>query len=1057
MVKSRKGSFFWSIEGWFLLGIMAIALWLRLRGIDWPRYHPDEYPIARWIERGAPDRVYPGGLFVLIRPFRYVWEVLAGWQFQVRYFWGHAEYLREPIDYILLGRVFNALLGTGTVALVFAISRIVTGRAAWGLVSAAFLAFSQFHVEHSHYAQTDIPMVFMLSMALWCWVKHIAESRRMWWLLAGLLCGFAAGTKFTLNVLVIPWLIYCALAALQQPRRRWVRVPLWIVGGLFLFALGLFWANPNLTRWNSFMEGLAYERNRVYGETVANMGLLAGDLAIRRMAHLYHLVRAALTLGWEWLALSLLGAPLVLCRPQRRFWVPILLVPALYTYYWIMMSPWVRNQEFLNFVPFLAIFAVMPVHYLWRFHSISFVRPIGLVLLSVALFGTAQRSFRTSSIYGWADTRLLAERWLQRHEPDGLMVGTERYAIVNPRGWRRDVDMVARLGLEAARETGLDLFISQGTLAHRGMDHPITKELYPHYAESYQRFAEGTELLKSWSLLPSRSTRTTFNSIQVELFGLQRGSGRYRWEHTLPQPVWVSELPYETIYPHGRHLGAGVAVEVTEWGRTIGVSSRQGLQEPVYVIVYTRERPADVRVRGFGRSRRVALAPFDVTVLALQRPVWRPRFGHIERISLIAQPIRHVHEIPCYARVAFSLDEVDRILADIQRSPPLTAEAFTALRASYDAVIHADPADIEFQGASAFYYNQFARVHLLNKVDTPNQTSVHLSLLPPPRDAGPHDQYYRNIWETGVKRMAAPMRLAFSLRMTLPNGSIRQESTVRFRETHSYKLLAELDGFEMNEDSQKIELQLSRGHYGPLAIQIESEQPLKIELIDPELTWNFLDVVSYFMDEQTIAMAERSVANGRPGEAINWLGSLDIPPDDPLNLSYRRVLFEAGRAASHPSVEAWAANVLEIAPHHAGALMQRENKGLKAESLSEMKAPPNRVFAPYLRLDDLDWRPAEARAIVTFAVLQDYPPPLVAVSLRQRRRGWRSILKVPIMPDRPIMTGERFEVSLDMGQVNPAPDSVAIAVESSVPWVTGRLRVYGSRAEQIRISEIVEQ
>ena len=106
------------LTGWIkllLVGLLLSAWAVRFQGINWPRFHPDEPTIARWIEDSADDGIirhhgYPAGFFNLLRPVRAA--VLAGQQLTHQWaFWqGSLDVRKDPkVDDLLLARHFNAL------------------------------------------------------------------------------------------------------------------------------------------------------------------------------------------------------------------------------------------------------------------------------------------------------------------------------------------------------------------------------------------------------------------------------------------------------------------------------------------------------------------------------------------------------------------------------------------------------------------------------------------------------------------------------------------------------------------------------------------------------------------------------------------------------------------------------------------------------------------------------------------------------------------------------------------------------------------------------------
>jgi 4-amino-4-deoxy-L-arabinose transferase-like glycosyltransferase len=100
------------------------------------------------------------------------------------------------------GRTLTALLGAATVPALLALGRQMFG---WrtGLLAAALLMFTAYHVRHSHYITVDAPTGLWVTLAaLGAW--EVARSGR-WrgYLLAGAAAGLAAGTKYNAGAVVI--------------------------------------------------------------------------------------------------------------------------------------------------------------------------------------------------------------------------------------------------------------------------------------------------------------------------------------------------------------------------------------------------------------------------------------------------------------------------------------------------------------------------------------------------------------------------------------------------------------------------------------------------------------------------------------------------------------------------------------------------------------------------------------------------------------------------------------------------------------------------------------
>jgi len=126
------------------------------------------------------------------------------------------------VPFFLAARATAALLGGATVALVHAIARPLFGVTA-GLLAALFMAVAFLHVRDSHYATTDVPMVFFVAAAMLAIVRVHCYRRAFDARLAGVLAGCAMGVKYNAVMLVLPMAIVEGIHACQL-RRDWRRL-----------------------------------------------------------------------------------------------------------------------------------------------------------------------------------------------------------------------------------------------------------------------------------------------------------------------------------------------------------------------------------------------------------------------------------------------------------------------------------------------------------------------------------------------------------------------------------------------------------------------------------------------------------------------------------------------------------------------------------------------------------------------------------------------------------------------------------------------------------------
>jgi hypothetical protein len=111
--------------------------------------------------------------------------------------------LEDGPRFYLLARGLTALLGTATILVLYRLASAVAGHAT-GLVAAFFLSLTYLHARDSHFATTDVPLTFFLTLAvLFVW-RSYARGRTTDYAWAGLLAGLAMATKYVGLLMVVP-------------------------------------------------------------------------------------------------------------------------------------------------------------------------------------------------------------------------------------------------------------------------------------------------------------------------------------------------------------------------------------------------------------------------------------------------------------------------------------------------------------------------------------------------------------------------------------------------------------------------------------------------------------------------------------------------------------------------------------------------------------------------------------------------------------------------------------------------------------------------------------
>jgi hypothetical protein len=269
-------------------------------------------------------------------------------------------------------RTLTAAVGALTVALLYIVGReMFNGSRRVGVVAALFLAVSPLHVEHSHFAITDVPLCLAGLLVLWASYRlsriRSSGANLIWTaVLCGLLVGIATGTKYNGLFLAIVPLTAWLMQWLQWRRSREsgagsqepVAIPdsrLLTSGFLQVWALlaipagaivGFLLCEPYaLLDWTSFYNGFTFQVNAY--EPASTLGQVWASIDL----HVSELQKSDAYL----LAPAVLGAIVLLFNApvRNRAWL-LIPFPLLYLLAMSRFS-YVAVRNLLVTLPFLAI------------------------------------------------------------------------------------------------------------------------------------------------------------------------------------------------------------------------------------------------------------------------------------------------------------------------------------------------------------------------------------------------------------------------------------------------------------------------------------------------------------------------------------------------------------------------------------------------------------------------------------------------------------------------------------------------------------------------------
>ena len=196
----------------FILTILCIVgAILRLAGTDYglPQIlHPDEPHIV-----DPTLHFYEGDLnphtFVYTSFLMYVQYAAQRLYLLIAGIFVHIEPSRTMAYFI--GRIVTALFGTATIVVVYKLGKKLFDKNI-GLLAALLITIVNSHVNHSHYATTDVPLTFFILLGVYIGWLLLETGKLKYYIWSGVITGLAISTKipgvFLLLVLAAAHIVY---------------------------------------------------------------------------------------------------------------------------------------------------------------------------------------------------------------------------------------------------------------------------------------------------------------------------------------------------------------------------------------------------------------------------------------------------------------------------------------------------------------------------------------------------------------------------------------------------------------------------------------------------------------------------------------------------------------------------------------------------------------------------------------------------------------------------------------------------------------------------------
>jgi YYY domain-containing protein len=467
----------WNLSQLLLILLLAIGAALRLYGVNWDdnhHLHPDERQITMVVSQlGMPPlRQWPafftpppfstpsadnpnffdagtspldphffayGSLpFYVLRMATYLLTLPAGLSSHLAAVPSVADFVEglgrmSDYDHItLVGRVLSALLDTGVIYLTYLLGKRVYDRRV-GLLAAAFVTFTVFHIQVAHFYAVDGLLTFLV-LLFFVFALDFARQGGFWnALLMGVVLGLALATKVSAAPLLLAIGGAYALRLRRQGGGGLDQLVPFLMFTLVACALVFFLAEPYaLLDFNSFTAGIAEQSRMVRG--IADYPYTRQY--INTPAFLYQIKNTILwAMGLPLGLVAYCGLGFFLWRVARqRRGEELLLLAWVGPYFLLTGSFMVKFMRYM--LPLLPLFLVMGAAMLWAFKDwLPSKLPATRRLASAVWYGITGFVIASSVLYVWAfisiysrpHSRIQASEWIYRNVPAGSTLALEHW------------------------------------------------------------------------------------------------------------------------------------------------------------------------------------------------------------------------------------------------------------------------------------------------------------------------------------------------------------------------------------------------------------------------------------------------------------------------------------------------------------------------------------------------------------------------------------------------------------------------------------------------------
>lgn len=343
----------------------------------------------------------------------------TGWRWEISH----------PI-FFLWGRTLTVIFGAATVTLLYVMGRRLKDEKI-GILAALFLTFSAGHVYYSKLITTDVPMAFFVTLSVYTSILSYQKRTLASFMLAGLLCGLTAATKYNGSVVLIVPVLSALLSTFRDKQMFFQRIGV----VLLMFPFGFFIGCPYcILDLPTFLTDLG-QAVRVYKLISYPPGHPYAGTDVPGFPQLLRYVGYFFKPGYGSILTLLAGVGIAASMFKIKRDVNIMLFSFPVMYMLLMCSQKhgpVRNM--MAIFPFLAIFSSIGFLFLidcfvtvarkyipppWLKWRIIVIVGLLIIVMGPPLVKSTRISW---SLYKEKETRVVASEWLAENIPAGSKV-----------------------------------------------------------------------------------------------------------------------------------------------------------------------------------------------------------------------------------------------------------------------------------------------------------------------------------------------------------------------------------------------------------------------------------------------------------------------------------------------------------------------------------------------------------------------------------------------------------------------------------------------------------